>query len=530
MKKEIGSNVYSKLVSKGYLHSNYYNFIRVADVNSRMATHKQSQETKEVIDKLRNLSNYSKKIERLFYDDLSVRDSYEFELKYLITDNLKNETIQQVAIRVINSEDFLNHISDIIDYNRLADSIFKDFGTSGKSISNRAQLGDEIINELVMNDFENEFNKMFREFLGRGAGSKVKIQKSSNKNVQKFINVKMEEFGNEIYIDENIKNLVNYFEEKVKKELNDKQQKIISGDEEEILKKMKEKLKVQIKAAAKDGNLTSKSSQIGVLLEISLDVAGLGKNIGNIKDEKGRKTGSDLIITGKSGREYKIQLKNSFSTSPFMNIKLQDSIKLETFLQKLDSSQQNEIGYLLANILYLKEYGLNQNGKPRPLKINTVAKTRDYIKVLLNEVIYTFLGQEYIDTADEEIKNNTSNIGNLFFIYQGRYLIPISAFLDNAIKIIEEGSVGKDTLGNVQIPTLMETKAEGGFSLESAVQLQKQKRKVIKNYKGRNYSYPNSLIEIGSEPYYRLIKNTSIRGLRYVSNINNIEAFIKGSV
>ena len=149
---------------------------------------------------------------------------------------------------------------------------------------------------------------------------------------------------------------------------------------------------------------------------------------------------------------------------------------------------------------------------------------------MLNEVIYTFLGQEYIDTADEEIKNNTSNIGNLFFIYQGRYLIPISAFLDNAIKIIEEGSVGKDTLGSVQIPTLMETKAEGGFSLESAVQLQKQKRKVIKNYKGRNYSYPNSLIEIGSEPYYRLIKNTSIRGLKYVSNINNIEAFIKGSV
>lgn len=526
MSNKIDSNVYSKLVNSGYLHSNRINFLKITDAKSRMTELKKNVETNKIIEQLRQLSRISKIAEDIFYKDMLVNNAQEFEQKYLLVDDLsQKESLEQIAFRIINSEKFLDLLGNFIDYNKFIEILFGKNQTNITNIQDKKALGAVLVDNIVEKNLLEVFNKS----LGRKENAKFKIKSSSNKSIQKFIKIKISEYGEDVFNQTAINKALEYFEVNLRKEINKKPKGTFiikkNQDINKEIEKMKEKLKDQLIKSFLAGNLTSQSGKIGALLEISVEVIGLGRNIGNDIDSSGKKTGSDLEITGASGTIYKIQLKNSFKTYGFSTIKLQDSIKLNTFLNKIDPSQKNEIGYLLANILYLKNYGLNEKGKSSQLKLNTISTTRDYLKTLLNEIIYTFLGQELQGVAEEAVQNNISNIGNLFFIYQGRYLIPISSFLESAIKMVTSKDTN-NTLGSLKTPALEEINPSGGFSNAYARALQDKKRQVIKKYSSKKYSYPKELISIGNSAYVALLENTIITGLMYTTNINNIRKFV----
>lgn len=137
-----------------------------------------------------------------------------------------------------------------------------------------------------------------------------------------------------------------------------------------------------------------------------------------------------LIIDPDTKTQYPIQLKNTLKNVGLdTGLSLQNQIVLPTFLANISNITSSEINNLLIYHI------VNQATFPG-------GEGLAYINNILNACIEYYVESKYIERVAMpavdalDVKIDT-NMGNMFMIYSGT-LIPISAFIEMAIKKIEE--------------------------------------------------------------------------------------------
>lgn len=236
-------------------------------------------------------------------------------------------------------------------------------------------------------------------------------------------------------------------------------------------------------------------------------------------------SGSDLTITGrKSQKIYKIQAKNSFTDKEYLNIRMQSEIKLSTFLPTAfeNIDYEKEFAYLVLNKAFLEKNGLDKNGKKNLLQSNE--EIENYIRFFLYQTISFLIGMEL------DKQTNGFSEGNLFFIYKGKYLIPISMFLYSSLQFITmfENNIKKDNLKG--IGGFSYNKNLGGIetSMEEASKLQQKKHEELSNIpEGTDYRYPENLVKIGSDFGKQLYNKAKINRINFTPHISKIENLLK---
>ena len=221
-------------------------------------------------------------------------------------------------------------------------------------------------------------------------------------------------------------------------------------------------------------------------------------------------SGSDMIFRfgdEKSGyKEYRLQLKNDLLNGDSLGFNAKKQIKISTFVpMAIDDAYANILIYLLINAGFLKKYGLNAKGQPNKLKISRIPTIERYIIALLETAYKFILGTDY-----EVLINNTysKQRGNVAYIFQGVYIIPIAMYFAAAYDLLKNiFQNNKETqFASVQITSFSKVQKEL-FSKDSginAIKFQEEKHQIIQNMKSNNstlgeYKYPQQLLQYGSD-------------------------------
>lgn len=276
-----------------------------------------------------------------------------------------------------------------------------------------------------------------------------------------------------------------------------------------------------------------------VIREYLLEEKTKQKSIINTKSFSGE-SASDIEFIGASGQVYRFQLKNNFnSISDALSFRTQASIKVSTFiptaLDGYDKDVKDTLAYLLINTAFLRENGLdkykqgNQKDKKfQPSKFPVVAQ---YINLFL-QMSYEFLiGYKYSANLKE---TEAITAGNLAYIFQGRYLIPVASFfysslqmLDNVIKQTEMKGIG----GIHGIPSFKNVELKG-FNESSISKEDFQEKKInllskMGSARKGTYKYPEPLVEFGSDYGKDLYNSLFFERISIVLKIGQLEKFFK---
>lgn len=153
---------------------------------------------------------------------------------------------------------------------------------------------------------------------------------------------------------------------------------------------------------------------------------------------------ADLVITTKDNKTYHIQAKNSFSNSNYLTVNLKESFKLSYFLENALSNPKlrYEYAYLILNKSYLELNNIELNRQTNEFEAENYkssSKIEEIISFLMAQTV-AFLTSSELGGYTKHQK--TATTGNLFFVYQGKYLIPISMFLVSALQFSKQLAQG----------------------------------------------------------------------------------------
>lgn len=253
---------------------------------------------------------------------------------------------------------------------------------------------------------------------------------------------------------------------------------------------------------------------------------------------------SDFVIEiPERGIEYRLQLKNNLtSDSDVLSFRAQPEIKLNTFLLTAvkDNTMQDLITYLLVNTAYLRKYGLSRYNS-KGVNSEQLLKTSDdkdleyYIEFLIAQGYQYILGQEYLTKVNDMLSLQK---GNIAFIFQGKYLIPVATFFVSAYNILiqlkerfnSQDKQFNNTIGGLSMPTFNEIKKDVLSSEKinmSNREYQENKINLLETGKYNDwlygeYKYPMTLVEYGQSAGQKVADALSFR-LRITLQLKAIE-------
>ena len=265
-------------------------------------------------------------------------------------------------------------------------------------------------------------------------------------------------------------------------------------------------------------------------------------------------SGSDMVIIGDSGKQYRIQVKNSFSDNDWHGIRLKSQFKLSTFVPTAFPKEQEDIIiYLLANYGYLNKYGKksfklkrdNNNHIIHPLEYDdqgadrlTAARansrTMSFINFFVQQSYLFLLGVETkeVEKLNENKYEYTNEVGNCGFIFRGEYFIPITMFLVSSLELLKnllhkQGIKSLHGLGGTRGLTMTKLKADN--PLGSPTSIQKEKFNILNGvdgFIGDSDEYPERLFAYGSANGDSLYNTMSLNSISFNITIKNLEKAI----
>lgn len=269
---------------------------------------------------------------------------------------------------------------------------------------------------------------------------------------------------------------------------------------------------------------------------------------------------------GKVTNSYRIQAKNSFVENNYLSIRLQDKIKLQTYADRIfekDSiEKKNLFEYLLLNRAFLTQYGLMPGSwKKYGEQIELINNANEYkymqslhkelegyIQFFLNETIAYLIGGKVYEAAKENWNVKTQN---LFFIYKGKYLIPVSLFLYSAYRLIAflkedmkipanlnngihiDGTIGELTYSaklegvNVGMAFARQLRSDKYYYLNHRTDVISQEDSGMGVIFDSGYRYPENLVAIGHEAGEKLLKTASFPQINFRTHLKEIDSLLK---
>lgn len=244
---------------------------------------------------------------------------------------------------------------------------------------------------------------------------------------------------------------------------------------------------------------------------------------------------SDIEYYGKSGRTYRFQLKNNFNEmQPNLSFRAQATIKVSTYmataLKDAPQDVKDVLTYFLINAAYLRDYGLGPYGKNQQIKFSpkTYKIATEYILFFLQQSYQFLVGYQY----DKEYRQKDGiTAGNLAYIFQGKYLIPVAAYFYSSLemlnKLIDNEYILKGIGGIAGLPIM----SNNELSINNTM-FQSEKIKIISKEakKGKLtgvYKYPEKLVDYGGKKGIEIYNKISFERISINLTMKRLDEFFK---
>lgn len=601
-----GSEVRNRVTQSIYIHSNRYNFQNVLIGQNAVELRRDYIRGTTLYKDIDNLIIKAQNVEKAFYKDINVESARDFSNKYLLGDtnveNVNQKNAAQKTLWIIQNIDFLNLFklayskADVIKQLEIA--LDKKFTSDMLGIVNDGTVVKEM-GAVILDQIRIDFEAAQRDWLINKEGKAPKIKafqqdwfsksiglKNTKHPLKGVLTSKNSPFLKD-FIQQNIKptagDVSKVVEEIFEGYFRDKAKEIeLEGEDlEYYLNRTKTIILDHIEAAGSDIKariFSDYSNKTGIIGEMGLQITNkeirvigdaMIKQTITTKDKKGndierdvRRMGkSDLEITGKSGRIYRFQAKNTlakqldplFTKVKYTSAKFLEGGNLKRIIDELikadviSSIEAKELLYALLNFEFLS-YSNRSLDEERTKKDGTVRtdrdgntilrgtplnqnfanmKTRLFLTQLLANGLLYFIG---IHSSKEMPKDFD---GNLFIVYANRYLVPFSWFLESIKEGLED--VQKQAMMFVQRPAT-NIQIEKTISPE---ELMASKTLIISKPEYANkggayykkYLYPDELLNLGSSVGQEMSERADIeRGIHFNFNISKIEQLFEMKV
>ena len=513
----ISSNTQQNLVSNSYLHSNPFNFTNAVAIATSGSVFNLQNQLTLVKEKMNKSLRILKTREAQFYSYIGVKDYREFNSKFreVLEEYQCLNELKGVAFANFINSSFMDRVLFI------ADQLGEFIEIDEQSIEEiEKQILNMVNDNYILQDNERKLNVAFSARGGQ------KSLARPTKNIQVRLDKIMLKKGLE---KKAIKKGI------LVKDLGDaavefltKKGYVVSAKLRSILKTSFEQMKNKINLSVTDesnalGVVGEFQSQIlfNLVLEKTSNQDKMRKAmyVGADKDKStGRQSSIDFLI-GKFG----IQIKNTkrdlakeaLTDKNHHSINLVREIGLDNFSSRI--SEGDLYKYLVQNVLFLSQYGLDKNGNPDNLDFSQerISKIIDFITSILNansqSLLHAEVDKVFSDEVEKRISRNT--YGNVFFLLGGEYLIPVSLMLEGIMQqmiddlagFTDGAGIGTYTYNNrvgIENSKIGKTQIVYQGSSVSAVELQQRKKDEIANIDSANddeYTYPENIMAIGRE-------------------------------
>lgn len=603
-----GSEVRNRVTQSIYIHSNRYNFQNVLIGQNAVELRRDYIRGTTLYRDIDNLIIKAQNVEKAFYKDIDVESARDFSNKYLLGDtnveNVNQKNAAQKTLWIIQNIDFLNLFklayskADVVKQLEIA--LDKKFTSDMLGIINDGTVVKEM-GAVILDQIRIDFEAAQKNWLINKEGKAPKIKAFQQDWFSKSIGlIKTKHPLKGVLTSKNSPFLKDFIQQNIKPTAGDvskvveeifegyfrdkaKEIELEGKDLEYYLNRTKTIILDHIKAAGSDIKariFSDNSNKTGIIGEMGLQITNkeirvigdaMVKQTITTKDKKGndikrdvRRMGkSDLEITGKSGRIYRFQAKNTlakqldplFTKVKYTSAKFLEGGNLKRIIDELikadviSSTEAKELMYALLNFEFLSysNSSLNEEkkkkdgnsrtdkyGNPKPIFRGTPLnqnfadmKTRLFLTQLLANGLLYFIG---IQSSKEMPKDFD---GNLFIVYANRYLIPFSWFLESIKEGLED--LQKQAMMFVQKPAT-DIQIERTITPEN---LLKEKTKIISKPEYANkggtyykkYLYPDELLNLGSSVGQEMSERAEIeRGIHFNFDISKIEQLFETKV
>lgn len=538
---EITDTGRSNVVSKGYLHSTTFNFRNAVAVG--LETSRFFMDNKyynDIEKKLINIRDSLISKEDSFYSYFGINTGDSSRNAFMFNQLLKSSLEKYEVLKKMNSSSFFNSLDDKLnEMIQFVANYFQD------KLTDSSVDIEKIINPVDLESFFDESLKLLNKIYYLTFGEKSQLRKVFLKNGQR--NKTFEVRFGEIY--KTLSKETEQISENKSSEFINNMIYFLKPDHDlEILMRKsfnKVKDKLNISTYEKNNRIGIIGEvQAGIIIDLLLDSmaddAPKSFYVGNLYDSGTKKQSPIDFLVGK----YGIQVKNTMEAienstiKPFYDIKLQTSVSLDTFISRLDSSAE-EFRYLVTNVAWLRNNGLNENQKEDKLKFSDIPLILEYINNILSINAEKLLHTEATKVLNKQGKVLRNTYGNTFFLLKGRYLIPISVMVDGMIKTLREqneaessgiGFFSRTDLG-VSNKKGKEIKLNSSVNLKNAIAIQNKKHEILSRMGSSGelnmdgFDYSGELLDYGSSLGDDLSSGMNIRvNYKFITeNLNKLE-------
>lgn len=536
---EISEEGRRNVVSAGYLHSTTFNFKNaVAGGLETSRFHIGEDYYSKVEKSLENIKNKLLRKENQFYKIFGISGGDSATNAYRFNQLLRKSMERFETLKRLTSDSFYKFIDqDLVNQIQTVAQFFEQ-----KCYDNNIPIEDIIEIKDVdsfLNQALNLINAIYTwEFSGTGK-RKLRTAITSDGKINKNLKVRF----NKVF-QEYIKIESRKIQEKRSIDLKKRIISFLNPDDEfrRIIEKSFDEIKDRMNLSILEQNNTigiigeiDASIFIDLMLDKMADKAPKSFYVGDLRNADKKQSPIDFLI-GKYGIQVKNTSKNLSDTTgiPFYDIHVQSSLSLDTFIGRLDVNA-DEYRYLVANVMWLRNNGMDKNGKEDKLNMSDIPQILEYINGIISQAAEELFSTKAQDIFDKSGKKVATSYGNTFFLLKGEYLIPISVMIDGIIATLrEENQRDTSGIGYFDRNTLWTTNKKNkqasltsSTSIANANMIKEEKRDAISQI-GDNFvamNYPEPLLGVGSKYGQEIISNTNIN-IKYkfvLENLNKIE-------
>lgn len=547
---EISDTGRENVVSRGYLHSSTFNFRNAVAMSMPSSRFNMDEEYyRKTENKMLAIKQRLEAKENEFYLMFGINTGDNarnaFEFNKLFSKSLRRYKV----LKKMNTDGFLK-MSD----GSLTNTIQKVVTKFENTCKDRSIDIDRILNPTDLNSFMEEslkaLNVIYPLSLGKRTDKRA-LKKAFTKSgrINKTMEVRFGEIFKKEFPDE-----VNKISDQSAKEFLNNMLLYLQPDEElaAVIKKSFNKVKSKLNL-----QVVERNNRIGIygeiqtqvfidlLLDAMADEAPKSFYVGNLYDSTTKKQSPVDFLIGK----YGIQVKNTTeaiensSVKPFYDVKVQSDITLKNFISRLRGADAEEFRYLISNVIWLRNNGLDGHERSDKLKFDEIPMILGYINNILSTYSEQLLHTEASKIIDKNGRTKGTSYGNTFFLLKGEYLIPISVMIDGIIKAMrlenQKDSVGvgyfyRDDLG-VTNKKGDSVQLNAAPNLENAVLIHKTKLEILEamgmdgSLNLDAYDYSGDLLDYGAGLTDQLTSGVNIR-IKYkfiTENLNKINNNMK---
>lgn len=547
---EISDTGRENVVSRGYLHSSTFNFRNAVAMSMPSSRFNMDEEYyRKTENKMLAIKQRLEAKENEFYLMFGINTGDNarnaFEFNKLFSKSLRRYKV----LKKMNTDGFLK-MSD----GNLTNTIQKVATKFENTCKDRSIDIGRILNPTDLNSFMEEslkaLNVIYPLSLGKRTDKRA-LKKAFTKSgrINKTMEVRFGEIFKKEFPDE-----VNKISDQSAKEFLNNMLLYLQPDEElaAVIKKSFNKVKSKLNL-----QVVERNNRIGIygeiqtqvfidlLLDAMADEAPKSFYVGNLYDSTTKKQSPVDFLIGK----YGIQVKNTTeaiensSVKPFYDVKVQSDITLKNFISRLRGADAEEFRYLVSNVIWLRNNGLDGHERSDKLKFDEIPMILGYINNILSTYSEQLLHTEASKIIDKNGRTKGTSYGNTFFLLKGEYLIPISVMIDGIIKAMrlenQKDSVGvgyfyRDDLG-VTNKKGDSVQLNAAPNLENAVLIHKTKLEILEamgmdgSLNLDAYDYSGDLLDYGAGLTDQLTSGVNIR-IKYkfiTENLNKINNNMK---